>query len=69
MRFDPSWFEIISELLVNLSAGWFGAVLIVPIFAGREFPFNFAILTSDVLGGILSLVVALKLRKLSREVS
>jgi hypothetical protein len=25
------WFQVISELLINLSAGWFGAAIVLPI--------------------------------------
>jgi hypothetical protein len=63
---DTDWFLLFSELFVNLAAGWFGAVLIVPNFSGIETPFNLAILTGDVLAGIFSLLIAFKFRKLSR---
>jgi len=62
-----TWFEIFSDLLVNLAAGWFGAVIIVPNFSGINPPFNLLILTGNVLAGILSLVAAFKLRRLSKE--
>ena len=67
MKLDPLLLTISSELFVNLSAGWFGAILIVPNFASRESPYNLAILTGDILAGISSLVVAFRLRKLSKE--
>jgi len=64
---DFTWFGIFSDLFINLAAGWFGAVIIVPNFSGINPPFNFLILTGDVLAGILSLVAAFKLRRLSKE--
>lgn len=67
MRADPVLLAIFSELFVNLSAGWFGAVFVVPNFAGFKTPFNSLVLTGDVLAGIFSPVVAFKLRKLSKE--
>jgi len=68
MKFDPAWFEIFSELLINLSAGWFGAAFIVPNFAGLTKPTNFWILTANIIFSILCLVLAFRLRKLSREI-
>lgn len=29
------WFTTLSELFVNLSAGWFGAAFIVPLTSGK----------------------------------
>ncbi len=67
MKVDTLLLTIFSEVFVDLSAGWLGAVLIVPNFASREFPFNFAVLTGDLLAAISSLVIAFRLRKLSKE--
>ena len=64
---DVIWFDIFSELFVNLSAGWFGAALVTPNFSGIDPPFNFFVLTGDVLVGIFRLPVAFRLRKPSRE--
>ena len=68
MRFkiEPGLLIVLSELFVNLAAGWFGAVFIVPNFSGLKLPFNLFVLTMDILLGIFSLVVAFKLRKLSK---
>ncbi|OGM31030.1 hypothetical protein A2630_03105 [Candidatus Woesebacteria bacterium RIFCSPHIGHO2_01_FULL_44_10] len=66
MRLNLIWATILSELFVNLSAGWFGAAIIVPIFFEAQKP-NLFILTGDIFAGILSLIIAFLLRKLSRE--
>lgn len=67
-RIDPIWFLIFSEFFVNLAAGWFGAIFIIPNFSGFKSPFNFFVLTGDILAGIVSLLIAYKLRKLGKEV-
>lgn len=64
MVLSPLWFEIISELLVNLSAGWFAVVLAFPL-AFRPLPPNYLVLlTANLAAGIMALVVAKKLREL-----
>lgn len=60
---DPDWLEAIAEVLINLSAGWFGAILIVPNFTGSEFPASLIILTGDFVGGIFSLLIAVRIKK------
>lgn len=65
-KFDTEWFSIFSDLSVNLAAGWLGVAFIVPNFSGIRSPFNFLVLTGDILIAILFLVTALKLKKLSK---
>ncbi len=65
-RFDADWFYIGSELSVNLAAGWLGVAFIVPNFSAIHSPFNFLVLTGDILMAILFIVIAFKLRKLSK---
>lgn|GEM_PF-5465641 len=60
---DADWLEAIADLLINLSAGLFGAILIVPNFSGSEFPANLIILTVDFVGGIFNLLIAVRIRK------
>lgn len=55
------WFKIISELLVNLSAGWYGASLIIPAFSGN-IEFDFGVLILNISFGTVSLLVAYQLR-------
>ncbi|MEK7617105.1 MAG: hypothetical protein AAB414_03550 [Patescibacteria group bacterium] len=61
---DPYWFVIISNLFINLSAGWFAAALIIPATSKRTVKLNFWLFTVDILFGILCLVVAFYLGKL-----
>jgi len=67
MKLDFTWFEVFSDLLVNLAAGWLGAAFIVPNFSGVVWPSNFVILTMDVLLGIFCLVGAFRLKKASKK--
>ncbi len=67
MKIEPIWFGVLADLLINLSAGWFGAVVIVPNFSGLWWPYNLVVLTGDVLSGTLSLVIAFRLRKWLKE--
>jgi len=64
MRPDPLLLAILSELFVNLSAGWFGAAFIVPISSGKIFPIKLDLLTADIIFGIVCLVIAFKVRKI-----
>ena len=59
-------FSVLADFSINLAAGWFGAVIIVPNFSGINWPYNILILTADVLAGIFSLVIAIELRKFGR---
>jgi hypothetical protein len=56
--------EVLSDLLVNLSAGWFGLILIVPGFGGiKSTQDALFLLTINLFWGIISLVLAMKLRE------
>lgn len=61
---DPNLAGVISELLVNLSAGWFAAALIVPLQAKKPKSIGFRLLTTNVGLGILALIIAFTIRKL-----
>ena len=56
------WNGLIADLLVNMAAGWFGAVLIVPNFSKETGFSKWGILTVDLVMGILSLLLAFKLK-------
>jgi hypothetical protein len=58
-----SWFDIISDLFINLSAGWFGAAFILPAVSENLLTIDFRLLTADIILGILSLILAKVLRK------
>lgn len=61
---DFYWFTIISNLFVNLSAGWFAAAFIIPATSKRKVRLSFWLFTTDILFGILCLVVAFYFGKL-----
>lgn len=64
---DANWLETGADLLINLSAGWFGAILIAPNFTSLEYPFDLIILTQDLAIGIVSLVIAVRLKRLAKR--
>lgn len=61
---DPSWFLILSDLFINLAAGWLGVVLIVPITSKKSRKIKLVVLTTNMLFAIFSLVAAYELKKL-----
>jgi len=62
------WFEIISELFVNLAAGWFGLVLFVPQFSRITTSQDFLLLIFKFLLGIISLFAAKFFREKTRRI-
>lgn len=62
---DTVLFLVVSELFVNLSAGWFGAAFIAPNFSHRKAPLKYFLLTLDFILGILFLLIAFQLRRIS----
>lgn len=62
MKYDTIIFEALADLCINLSAGWFGAAFITPAFSKQSRNVNFAILTVDIIFGILFLGLAILLR-------
>jgi len=55
---------VLSELFVNLSAGWLGVVLITPGFGPLTEPKTLLVLTKDILFAILCLLIAIRLREM-----
>ena len=55
--------SIISEWLVNLSAGWFAAAFIVPTTIKRSVKVNVWLLTANTLLCIISLFIAVEIRR------
>jgi len=66
-KIDPVFLLAVSDLLINLSAGWFATVLILPNLAEIHSLSNWFILTGNILAGIVSLYLGYKLRKLQRR--
>lgn len=58
------WNLIIADFLINIAAGWFGAIFISPNFTKAKRFARLAILIVDLLLAIFSLWVAHELRKL-----
>lgn len=64
MRFvDPLWFTIVSELFVNLSAGYFAGAFITPGFSRKRKWARIGVLFNYVAYGMLFLVMAFVIRK------
>jgi len=63
-----AWPEIISELLVNLAAGWIGVVVAVPAIIPLQTMAGLVFLTANLLLGIVSLLMAKRLRELKVEI-
>jgi len=55
------WLQGLSDILINLSAGWFGAAFILPMTI-RKFKVNWRILTINIACGIFTYVTAMIIR-------
>lgn len=64
---DEAWLSVLSELLVNLAAGWFGAAFIAPNFIASRADYKPLILLADITLGIVCLLIAHRLRKRTIE--
>ncbi len=62
-KFHPALLLTISDIMANLSAGWFGAAIIFPSFSDEPLNLHMWLLVLDILCGILFLVLAYRLRK------
>jgi len=62
------WFEILSDLFVNLAAGWFGLVLIETQLSPVTDISSVFFLTFKTLLGILSLILAKRLKEESKHI-
>lgn len=54
---DLKLIQLLSELFVNLSAGWFGAALIIPMYSKEKEGFEWTSLVINLTFGILSLSI------------
>lgn len=57
------WLLALSDLFINLAAGWFGAALVIPITGRLPKRLNLWLLTYNASFGTLSLLIAVLLRK------
>ena len=61
MELSSVWRMTLSDLFVNLSAGWFGAAFIVPL-ASKRSKLKIWLLLVNLLFGIITLLAAVLLR-------
>ena len=54
-------FSALSDLLIDLSAGWFGAAIILPLYTKKS-KIKLRALIFNVLSGILALLTSIALR-------
>lgn len=60
---DPALSLSLSELFINLSAGWFGAAIIIPFSTEGMLQIHFVFLTVDIVLGILCFVIGYQLKR------
>ena len=58
MTVDSRWLAIISDLFVNLAAGWLAAAMIVSPYSQMRRRVRWWVLTGNILFATISLVVA-----------
>ena len=66
-RVDRLWFTLVSEVLVNLSAGWLGIALATMLASDKSNVVKFGLLTGNLGLAIVSLMAAFKLRKRGKK--
>lgn len=62
-RVDSLWFTLISEVLINLSAGWLAIAIATPFSPESNLFIKIAALTAHIGFAIVSLLAAFWLRK------
>jgi hypothetical protein len=65
-RWKIAWLKTLSALTVNLSAGWFAVLVIVPNFAHVGNWDNLIVLFYDLMFGTIFLVSSVWLEKISQ---
>lgn len=66
-RVDPLWFTLISEVFVNLSAGWLAIGLAIILSPEKSIIVRLGLLTGNTALAIVSLLAAFKLRKKGKK--
>ncbi|OGK09992.1 hypothetical protein A2767_07795 [Candidatus Roizmanbacteria bacterium RIFCSPHIGHO2_01_FULL_35_10] len=66
MKLDLTLASLFSDLFINLSAGWFGAVLILPATTKLLKKVNWLIMFGNIIFAILTLLVAYYFRLLTK---
>lgn len=62
MTIDPAFLTAVGDVFLNLSAGWFGAAIIIPITKPREQHQNHFFVGTNIFLGVTALVLGYKLR-------
>ena len=61
--FNERWFIILSDLFVNLAAGWFGIILIGPVLSEISSLFDIILFLNNAFFGSICLFLAYQLHK------
>lgn len=64
---NSDFLTIVSDLFINLSAGWFGAIIILPNLFNLKSILNLAVLLTNLLFGIISILIAFKLKIVAKK--
>lgn len=59
----------IGDVMLNLSAAWFGAALVAPPFFDFSSPAAILLLAANIMAGIFALASGVKLRRLASKYS
>lgn len=63
-QFNQVTLQSISDLFINLSAGWFGAAFIIPVSTRKIKSIPFGLLILNLCFAIIFLITAIKLRNI-----
>jgi len=63
---DVFWLAAFSDWLINLSAGWLASAFVIPAIGKRPTKVNFWILTVNVLLAIVTLFLAVSIKRFLR---
>lgn len=66
MKIDSTFLQTLANIFDNLSAGWIGAALIVPVFSEQPLNLNFWILIVNLFFGMVFMFLAYKIRKFKK---
>lgn len=63
MKIDPVFLNVISDLFINLSAGWIGAAVVLPSQLMKQKRKKWWSLSVNIVCAILSIVAAYQLKR------
>ena len=67
IKTNSLWLSVFADLLINLSATFLAAVVVVPNFSGIESPYGVFVLTADIFSATLCLFLTKYLRELNNK--